>query len=60
MCIRDRLKDLLERGHKVSTTGGPIAYPVMVYYDKDMNQFYAAGDPKANRHAAVIEPVKNK
>tara|TARA_Y100000589_G_scaffold139028_1_gene132928 strand:+ start:255 stop:1922 length:1668 start_codon:yes stop_codon:yes gene_type:complete len=54
------LKDLSERGHRVSTTGGPIAYPVMVYYDKQMNQFYAAGDPKANRHAAVIEPVKNK
>ena len=57
---RDVLKDLSERGHRVSTTGGPIAYPVMVYYDKEMNQFYAAGDPKANRHAAVIEPVKNK
>lgn len=57
---KDVLKDLLERGHKVSTTGGPIAYPVMVYYDKEMDQFYAAGDPKANRHAAVIEPVKNK
>ena len=57
---KDVLKDLSERGHKVSTTGGPIAYPVMVYYDKEMDQFYAAGDPKANRHAAVIEPVKNK
>ena len=57
---KDVLKDLSERGHRVSTTGGPIAYPVMVYYDKEMNQFYAAGDPKANRHAAVIEPVKNK
>ena len=57
---KDVLKDLSERGHRVSTTGGPIAYPVMVYYDKQMNQFYAAGDPKANRHAAVIEPVKNK
>ena len=56
----DVLKDLLERGHKVSTTGGPIAYPVMVYYDKELNQFYAAGDPKANRHAAVIGPEKNK
>ena len=44
----------------VATTGGPIAYPVMVYHDKEMDQFYAAGDPKANRHAAVIEPVKNK
>ena len=57
---KDVLKDLSERGHRVSTTGGPIAYPVMVYYDKEMNQFYAAGDPKANRHAAVVEPVKNK
>ena len=57
---KDVLKDLLERGHRVSTTGGPIAYPVMVYYDKEMDQFYAAGDPKANRHAAVIEPVNNK
>ena len=57
---KDVLKDLSERGHRVSTTGGPIAYPVMVYYDKEMNQFYAAGDPKANRHAAVIEPIKNK
>ena len=56
---KDVLKDLSERGHRVSTTGGPIAYPVMVYYDKAINQFYAAGDPKANRHSAVIEPIKN-
>lgn len=52
-------EELLNKGHKISKTSGPIAYPVMVYYDKEMDQFYAAGDPKANRHAAVIKPVKN-
>ena len=55
---KDVLNDLSERGHRVSTTGGPIAYPVMVYYDKETDLFYAAGDPKARRHAAVIELAK--
>jgi len=52
------VKDLLNRGHKVSKASGAIAAPVMVFYEKETDLFYAAGDPKANRHAAVIESVK--
>ena len=52
------VKDLLNRGHKVSKVSGAIAAPVMVFYEKETDLFYAAGDPKANRHAAVIESVK--
>jgi gamma-glutamyltranspeptidase/glutathione hydrolase len=52
------VKDLLNRGHKVSKVSGAIAAPVMVFYEKETDIFYAAGDPKANRHAAVIESVK--
>ena len=52
------VKDLAKRGHKISKTSGPIAYPVMIYYEKETDLFYAAGDPKASRHATVIEPAK--
>jgi len=52
------VKDLAKRGHKISKASGPIAYPVMIYYEKETDLFYAAGDPKASRHAAVIEPAK--
>ena len=52
------VKDLAKRGHKISKTSGPIAYPVMIYYEKETELFYAAGDPKASRHTAVIEPAK--
>ena len=49
------LRELEKRGHKVSTTGGAIAYPVMIYIDHGNNMIYAAGDPKAGRHAAAID-----
>ena len=52
------VKDLAKRGHKISKASGPIAYPVMIYYEKETDLFYAAGDPKASRHATVIEPAK--
>jgi gamma-glutamyltranspeptidase/glutathione hydrolase len=50
----DRL-ELSRRGHTVSTTSGVIANPVMVYIDHDQGTFYAAGDPKARRHAAALK-----
>ena len=50
------IKELVTRGHKVSISGGAIANPVMIYFDREKNDFLAAGDPKANRHAAVLEP----
>ncbi len=49
------LRELEERGHKVSTTGGAIAYPVMIYIDHANRMIHAAGDPKAGRHAAAID-----
>ena len=51
----DVLRELEKRGHKVSTTGGAIAYPVMIYIDHENKMIYAAGDPKAGRHAAAID-----
>ena len=51
----DVLRELEERGHKVSTTGGAIAYPVMIYIDHGKKMIHAAGDPKAGRHAAAID-----
>jgi gamma-glutamyltranspeptidase/glutathione hydrolase len=48
---------LAERGHKVITTSLPIGYPVMIYVDPNTAMIYAAGDPKAGRHAAALEDV---
>jgi gamma-glutamyltranspeptidase len=49
------IEELVNRGHKISISGGPIAAPVMIYFDREKKEFLAAGDPKANRHAAVLE-----
>jgi len=48
-------RELAERGHKIKTTSGPIAHPVMIYLDQKTGMIYAAGDPKARRHAAALE-----
>ncbi|MFQ6035199.1 MAG: gamma-glutamyltransferase family protein [Sedimentisphaerales bacterium] len=48
------IRELTDRGHKVSTTSRPIAYPVMIYVDHDTGMIYAAGDPRAKRHAAAL------
>ena len=50
--VRD---ELAKRGHKIATTSKPIAYPVMIYVDPETKMMYAAGDPKARRHAAALE-----
>jgi gamma-glutamyltranspeptidase / glutathione hydrolase len=47
--------ELSERGHVVSTTRGPIAYPTMIFIDQESDEIYAAGDPTARRHAAAID-----
>lgn len=47
--------ELSGRGHKLSTTSGPIAHPVMIYIDPQTGMIYAAGDPKAGRHAAALD-----
>jgi gamma-glutamyltranspeptidase/glutathione hydrolase len=47
--------ELAGRGHKVKTTPGPIAHPVMILIDPETNTIHAAGDPKARRHAAAVE-----
>lgn len=47
--------ELTKRGHKLTTTSGPIAHPVMIYIDQRSGVIYAAGDPAARRHAAALE-----
>jgi len=46
---------LRKRGHKLSTTPNAIAAPVMLYVDHSSGIIYAAGDPKAGRHAAALD-----
>jgi len=48
-------RELAHRGHKVRTTSGPIAHPVMIYVDQNTGMIYAAGDPEARRHAGALE-----
>ncbi|MDA0748146.1 MAG: gamma-glutamyltransferase [bacterium] len=48
-------KELASRGHEVIAKTPPIATPVMLYVDPDSGLFYAAGDPKAGRHAAGLD-----
>ena len=47
-------KELSQRKHKLDVRTSPIASPVMLYVDQESGAFYAAGDPKANRHAAGL------
>ena len=48
--------ELAERGHQIQTKATAIATPVMLYIDQDRETFYAAGDPKAHRHAEGLGP----
>jgi len=47
-------QQLESRGHKMSQTTGPIAHPVMLTIDPETKMIYAAGDPRAERHADAI------
>jgi hypothetical protein len=47
--------ELADRGHKIEIASKPIAYPIMIYVDPNTGMIYAAGDPKAGRHAAALE-----
>jgi len=47
---------LAARGHTIDIKKGAIANPVMIYLDPVSKIIYAAGDPKARRHAAALEP----
>jgi len=47
-------RELAKRGHKIETTAGPIAHPVMIYRNPQSGLIRAAGDPKAKRHAAAF------
>ncbi|MEM7234499.1 MAG: gamma-glutamyltransferase, partial [Planctomycetota bacterium] len=51
----DAQLELRARGHKLGTTGGAIAHPVMIFIDHEHGVFHAAGDPKAGRHADAID-----
>ncbi len=48
-------RELENRGHTIETTSRNIANPVMIYVDPDTEIIYAAGDPKARRHAGALE-----
>lgn len=48
-------QSLAARGHKVDTTKGPIAYPIMLHIDHETGVIQAAGDPTAGRHAAALK-----
>ena len=48
-------EELSRRGHRVHTTERPIAYPVMLVIDHAEGVIHAAGDPRAERHAAALE-----
>ncbi len=51
---RDVRAELAARGHRVASTNGPIATPVMLFIDQESGRFHAAGDPAAGRHAAGL------
>lgn len=48
-------EELTRRGHKVATSAGPIANPIMIYIEPGSGIMHAAGDPKAGRHAAALK-----
>ena len=52
---QDVQDDLVRRGHQVEAKSSNIATPVMVYVDRKEGRYYAAGDPRAGRHAAGLE-----
>ncbi len=47
--------ELKKRGHILKTTKGPIGNPVMIFLDPVTGTMFAAGDPRANRHAAALK-----
>ena len=54
--VKKKVREALaKRGHRISTTGGAIAMPVMIYIQPKTKRLFAAGDPRAGRHAAAID-----
>ncbi len=51
-------RNLSGRGHQIEIVGGAIAAPVMLLHDRNTDLLHAAGDPRASRHAAVLQPVE--
>ena len=49
----ETIKALEARGHKVVIKKSAIAAPVMLWIDPATGTIYAAGDPRAKRHAAA-------
>ena len=52
------ITELKNRGHKVQTFSGADSHPVMLYVDPETGLMYAAGDPRVDRHAAVVESAE--
>jgi len=46
--------ELRKRGHNLSKMSNAIASPVMLFVDHRSRVTYAAGDPRAGRHAAAL------
>lgn len=49
------VEDLMARGHGVAKVSGALAHPVMLYLEAKTGLMFVAGDPKAGRHAAVLQ-----
>ena len=47
--------ELAARGHEIDINKRTIASPIMIYLDPETRMMYAAGDPKAGRHAAALK-----
>ncbi len=59
LCVNDEISSevrhsLADRGHIIKKTAGPIGMPVMIFIEPGTGMIYAAGDPKANRHAGAL------
>lgn len=52
--------ELTKRGHILTITPNAISSPVMLYRDPQTAIIYAAGDPKAGRHAAALPGPSEK
>jgi gamma-glutamyltranspeptidase / glutathione hydrolase len=48
-------QELARRGHQIKTAKQAIGQPVMIYIDPGTGLIHAAGDPRAQRHAAALK-----
>jgi len=51
------IEELEKRGHEINIFHGATSDPVMIYVDPQTGITYAAGDPRVDRHAAVVAGI---